>query len=163
MKVVYSWLCDYLEEKPDFDTVISNLTKIGFSVENVIKIGADCEDVVTAKVLKKEKHPNADRLSLCEVSDGKEIYKVVCGAPNVEEGQIVPFARVGARLKDITLKKAKIRGVESNGMICSAEELGLEEKSNGILVLDSNIEVGKDIKEIFHYDIIIELEIKDST
>ncbi|MEF3279859.1 MAG: phenylalanine--tRNA ligase subunit beta [Elusimicrobiota bacterium] len=159
MRVVYSWLVDYLKEKPAFDVVISNLSKIGFSIENIQNIGVSCENVVVAKVIKKEKHPNADKLSLCQVTDGKESYQVVCGAKNVAEGQVVPFAKIGAKLGKIIIKKAKIRGVESCGMICSGQELGLEEKSEGIMVLDEKIELGKDLKELFPPDYVFELEI----
>ena len=159
MKISYNWLCEYLKEKPDFNKIVENLTRIGFSVDDIVIIGADADNVVTAKVLKKEKHPNADRLSVCEVYDGSSNYTVVCGAPNVDEGQIVPFARVGARLKNVILKKARIRGVESNGMICSGAEIGIEEESDGIMVLPSNTPLGVDIKNIFPQDYIFELEI----
>jgi len=159
MKVLYSWLCEYLNNPPDFDSLISNITKIGFSVDDVKKIGVDAEGVVTAKVLKKEKHPNADKLSLCEVSDGSNAYTVVCGAKNVEAGQVVPLALAGAKLGGGVLKKAKIRGVESNGMICSAQELGLEENSEGIMVLDPKTPLGLDIKKIYNPDYVFELEI----
>ena len=159
MKLIYSWILDYLYDKPDFNTIVYNLTRIGFSVEDVVSTGADCDNVVVAKVLKKEKHPNADRLSVCEVYDGFTNYIVVCGAKNVEAGQTVAFARVGARLGKEVLKKAKIRGVESNGMICSEEEIGLSEKSDGIMVLSPDYKVGTDIKEIFKQDFVFELEI----
>ncbi|HOJ87163.1 MAG TPA: hypothetical protein PLN68_09590, partial [Elusimicrobiales bacterium] len=159
MKVLYSWLCEYLNNPPDFDSLISNLTKIGFSVDEVKKIGVDAEGVITAKVLKKEKHPNADKLSLCEVFDGSNTYTVVCGAKNVDAGQVVPLALAGAKIGGGTLKKAKIRGVESNGMICSAQELGLEENSEGIMVLDSDTPLGLDIKKIYNTDYVFELEI----
>jgi len=159
MRVLYSWLCDYLDEKLDFKTVTSNLSRIGFSIDDVKIIGADVDDVYVAEVLSVKKHPNADRLSLCEVSDGKKIYNVVCGAPNVRAEQKVPFAVVGARLGNEVLKKAKIRGVESEGMICSESELGLADKSDGIMVLDDKLELGKSIKELFPPDYSFELEI----
>jgi phenylalanyl-tRNA synthetase beta chain len=159
MKLIYSWILDYLYDKPDFNTLANNLTRIGFSVEDIVSTGADCENVVVAKVLKKEKHPNADRLSLCEVFDGSSNYTVVCGAKNVEAGQTVAFARVGARLGKDILKKAKIRGVESSGMICSKQELGLEEKSDGIMVLNSDYKLGTEVREIFKPDFVFELEI----
>ncbi len=159
MKLVYLWLCDYLPEKPPVEKIISDLKKLGFGVESVVKIGPDCEGVVTAKVLKVEKHPNADRLSICKVKTLDCEYDVVCGAKNVREGIIVPFALVGAVIKGNVLKKAKIRGVESNGMICSGAEIGLEEESDGIMVLDDSLPIGKDIREIFETDYIIDLEI----
>lgn len=159
MRVLYSWLCDYLDEKLDFKTVNSNLSRIGFSIDDIKVIGADVDDVYVAEVLSVKKHPNADKLSICEVSNGRKIYNVVCGAPNVRANQKVPFALVGARLGKEILKKAKIRGVESEGMICSEAELGLSEKSDGIMVLDDKLETGKSIKDLFPCDYSFELEI----
>lgn len=159
MKINYSWLCEYLEEKPKLDDVIYNLKKIGFGIESIERIGVNCDKVITAKILEVKKHPNADKLSLCRLTTGSIEYEVVCGAPNVKEGLVVPLALVGARLGDITIKKAKIRGIESNGMICSAEELGLEKKSDGIMVLNNNIPLGREIKDFFEEDYIIDIEI----
>lgn len=160
MKIDYLWLCEYLSEKPAIDEVVSNLKKIGFGVESVKRIGADCENVITAKVLEVKKHPNADRLSICRVTTGGDEYEVVCGASNVKEGIKVPFALVGARVKDVVIKKARIRGVESNGMICSAYELGLEEKaSSGIMILDDEIPLGRDIREFFKDNYLLDIEI----
>ncbi|MCX7905644.1 MAG: phenylalanine--tRNA ligase subunit beta [Elusimicrobiales bacterium] len=159
MKIVYSWLCEYFESKPDIDFLVTTLKKLGFGVESIQKIGPDCRGVVTAKVLEVKKHPNADRLKVCRVSTGSEEYEVVCGASNVKEGIIVPFATVGAKLKDSILKKAKIRGIESCGMICSASEIGIEDNSDGIMILDENLQLGVDINDIFSRDYIFDIEI----
>ena len=159
MKVDYLWLCDYLKHRPPIDELIYNLKKIGFGIESVKRFSVDCSNVITAKVVSVEKHPNADRLKICHLTTGKDEYDVVCGASNVEKGLVVPLALVGARVKDITIKRSKIRGVESNGMICSAEELGLEERSDGILTLDENTPLGVDIRDLFEEDYIIDIEI----
>ncbi|MGC9070839.1 MAG: phenylalanine--tRNA ligase subunit beta [Elusimicrobiales bacterium] len=159
MKIVYSWLCDYLLEKPSIDVIISELKRLGFGVESVERIGPNCNGVVTAKVVKVEKHPNADKLSICKVKTLDSDYDVVCGAKNVKEGIIVAFAPVGAVLKGIMIKKAKIRGVESNGMICSAQEIGIGEESDGIMILDDSVKIGMDIREIFDSDYVIDLDI----
>ena len=116
---------------------------------------------MTALVKECGKHPNADRLSLCTVWDGQKEYSVVCGAPNVRVGQKVAFARVGATLPDgEILKAAKIRGIESQGMICSAEELGLSEKTEGILELPADTDLGLDVRPTLDLnDALIDIEL----
>ena len=98
----------------------------------------------------KEKHPNADRLSVCKVSDGSESFQVICGAPNVERGQKVVFAPIGTLIPNgnFEIKKAKIRGVESHGMICAEDELGLSEDHSGIMVLDADSKEGTPITKV---------------
>jgi len=111
MKVLFSWLKSYLDKDISFNEFQKNITRLGFGIDSIEKTGIDVENVFTAQIIKIEKHPNADRLSLCDVSVGKDIYKVVCGAKNIYEGQKVPLALVGAKLPEGTLKKAKIRGI----------------------------------------------------
>lgn len=159
MKILYSWLSDYIDKSKDIDEIVFNLKKLGFGIENIEKYGPDCEGVITAKVIEVKKHPNADRLKLCKVTTGSEVYEVVCGANNVREDIVVPFAKVGSRLKNTFLKKAKIRGIESNGMICSAAEIGLEEKSDGIMILDGDLPLNVDVRTIFKTDYLLDLEI----
>ena len=115
--------------------------------------------MTVGRILKIEKHPNADKLSLCEVDFGSGVTRVVCGAKNIAEGQKILFARVGAKLAGGELKKAKIRGVESEGMICSAPELGLEGDSSGILVLPESSPVGADARTLFEKpDLLLDIE-----
>lgn len=149
MKVSLSWLNDFVDISGiEVFELAERLTMSGLEIEGVDKLEA-AENVVTAAVKKVEKHPNADKLSVCEVSDGENVYNVVCGADNVAEGQIIPFAKVGAVLPGgFKIKKAKLRGVESFGMICSAAELNLEEKSDGIMPLPEDTPVNKDINEV---------------
>jgi len=149
MKVTYSWLKDYIQFDETPQELADKLTEIGFEVEEMYPLYPAFSGVVAGKVESVQKHPDADKLSLCTVFDGKERHQVICGAPNVAEGQTVPFARVGAELPGgFKIKKAKIRGVESFGMICSREELGLEEKSDGIWAMQENVPPGSDLYKL---------------
>ena len=160
MKVSVNWLRHYVDiENIDIKTLGDKLSLAGLEVggkTNLLKV----TNVVTAEVLSKVKHPNADKLSLCSVSDGEKEYQVVCGAPNVEAGQKVAFAKIGAKLPEVRIKEAKIRGVESFGMLCSERELGLSTDHSGILVLSENTPLGVDINDILGLgDTILELNV----
>ncbi len=130
----------------------------GLEVAGVTPVARQCSGIVVGLVESVEAHPDADKLSLCSVSDGAGSFQVVCGAPNVRAGLKVPFAKLGAEIiestdaKPFKIKKAKIRGVESNGMLCSSEELGLEESSEGLLELHGNANVGEDIRSCLKFD-----------
>lgn len=148
MNVSINWLKEYIDlNDKSVKEIADGLTLAGLEAEGFHEIAA-LSNVVTAKVISKEKHPNADKLSVCKVTDGTEEYQVVCGAPNVAAGQIVPFAKIGAVLGDIKIKEAKLRGVESFGMICSERELGLTDEHNGIMVLPEDTPLGADINGI---------------
>ena len=161
MKIQHSWLMDFIGAPLSVEDLIVKLTRLGFNIEGIKKTGASFSGVVVGQILAIEKHPNADKLSLCGVGDGTTVMKVVCGAKNIAVGQKILFARVGAVLAEGTLKKARIRGVESEGMICSAEELGLEGYDNsGILVLPENTQLGVDAASLFAKpDCVLEVEI----
>lgn len=161
MKVLYNWLKEFVPLEIPPQEAAEVLERLGFEIASVQVFGGRLQGVVTAEVRTKDKHPNADRLSLCKVFDGRQEFSVVCGAPNVAAGQKVALARVGAMLPNgEALKAAKIRGVESQGMICSASELGLEEKSEGILVLDASIALGEDVRPLLGLDdALIEIEV----
>ncbi|MFH1726379.1 MAG: phenylalanine--tRNA ligase subunit beta [Elusimicrobiota bacterium] len=151
MKISYSWLKDFIPLEIPPEELAEHLLLIGFEVEDITRIGPDFTGVVVGEVLTVEKHPNADRLSLCEVSVGDRKFAVVCGAPNVAAGQRVPLAPVGAKLRGgLKVKKAKIRGAVSQGMICSAKELGLAEEThiNGIHVLPQDCALGADFRSV---------------
>jgi len=161
MRISLNWVNDFVDiEDLDIDEIARRLTMSGLEVEGIEK-REKAEGVVTAKVVSKEKHPNADKLSLCQVDDGTQIYQVVCGAQNVAVGQVIPFARVGAKLPGgMVIKDAKLRGIESKGMICSEEELGLADESDGIMVLPVGTSLGLDINSVVKTDdIIFELNI----
>lgn len=149
MKLSYNWLKEYINIDYPPEELAAKLTAAGIEVEEIITNIPDFSGVVVGKVLETKKHENADKLSVCQVTDGKDTYQVICGAPNVAAGQTVPFARTGAVLVgEFKIKKAKIRGVESYGMICSKEELGLEKSSAGIWSLENiDCELGTDFHE----------------
>jgi phenylalanyl-tRNA synthetase beta chain len=142
MKLPYSWLNDWIDlagvAAATPDVVADTLTRRGFYVEGIERRGGDFPGVVVARVLEAKQHPNADKLKLCRVDGGGEELRVVCGAPNVTAGMMVPLATIGARLPgDVTIRRSKIRGEESQGMLCSARELQLSEDHAGILDLST--------------------------
>jgi phenylalanyl-tRNA synthetase beta chain len=143
MRVPLRWLAEFVDV-PDAATVAAALTQGGLEVESLERIGPDLSGVRVGQVLERAQHPNADRLSVCKVDLGGEApVEIICGAPNVAAGQKVAVISPGTKLPDgKKLEKAKIRGVVSNGMICSAKELGISEESAGILVLDASSKVG---------------------
>jgi phenylalanyl-tRNA synthetase beta chain len=140
MLISYNWLKNYLDLKLSPEALTDVFNTYGLPVEEVIERKASFTNVVVAKVISVEKHPQADNLNLCSVFDGSVALQIVCGAPNVAAGQTVALARIGAVLPgDFKIKKARIRGIESNGMICSSSELGLSKESSGIMVLDPSV------------------------
>ncbi|MCO7245309.1 phenylalanine--tRNA ligase subunit beta [Halomonas sp. Mc5H-6] len=163
MKFSEQWLREWVSPQLDTQAVADQITMAGLEVDAVEPVAASFSGVVVAEVLTRESHPNADKLNVCTVDDGSgSSVQVVCGAPNVDVGQKVPFARVGGVLPDdFKIKKAKLRGVESQGMICSASELGLEEDTSaGILELPVEAPVGMDFREFIHLnDMTIEVDL----
>ena len=149
MKITYDWLKDHLETKSDENQLIERLTDIGLEVESVEASSIDLDLFLIAKIIKVEKHPDADRLKVCDVNTGNgNILKVVCGAPNAREGLITIYAPPGAVIPKNKMKLVvtKIRGIASNGMLCSESELNLSDESDGIIELDQlkfNKKVGK--------------------
>ncbi|WP_124640559.1 phenylalanine--tRNA ligase subunit beta [Amniculibacterium aquaticum] len=159
MKISNNWLKDYIQIDLKSDKIGDYLTDIGLEVEGIDKfesIKGSLEGIVVGKVLTCEKHPNADKLSLTTVNLGNDkVVNIVCGAPNVAAGQVVPVATVGTKIyaKDgsfFEIKEAKIRGEQSQGMICAEDELGLSEDHGGIMVLDENkYQVGEKFSKYF--------------
>lgn len=155
MKVSLKWLSDYIDlSDVSVEEAAEIITKAGLEVDEVIDNRKVFQNFVVGYVKEKKKHPNADKLSLCVVSDGKEDYNVVCGAPNVEAGQKVPFAKVGAIIPNggFEIKKAKIRGEVSVGMICAEDELGISDDHEGIMVLDPKLKEGTDLAKALGLD-----------
>ncbi|MBB3182688.1 phenylalanyl-tRNA synthetase beta chain [Halomonas fontilapidosi] len=155
MKFSEQWLREWVSPALSTQALADQITMAGLEVDAVEPVAAAFSDVVVAEVVGMGPHPDADKLNVCRVDDGSgETVQVVCGAPNVAAGQKVPFARVGAVLPgDFTIKQAKLRGVESRGMICSASELGLEEETSaGILVLPASAPVGEGFREFMGLD-----------
>ena len=161
MKISINWLKEYLETKSAPEEISDILTNLGLEVEKILpfeSVKGGLTGVVAGKVLKCEKHPNADRLKVTSIDLGNnETSEIVCGAPNIMEGQIVPIAKVGSKIytnggDEIKIKKSKIRGVVSNGMVCAEDEIGLGESHDGIMVLDSKIKPGTPISEVFNVE-----------
>jgi len=161
MKVSMRWLSQYVDLTGyTGEQLAERLTRSGIEVDAVEKRNKGVSGVVAGEVKTREKHPDADKLSVCTVDvGGGELLQIVCGAPNVAAGQKVPVALVGATLPGgVKIKRAKLRGVESQGMICSAKELGMNDKllpkelQEGILVLPENVEIGKDVVELLELD-----------
>ena len=163
MKVPLSWLREYVKVDLPATELAHRLTMAGVEVGEVVEMGG-WKECFVGHVLTKEPHPQADRLSLCKVSTGTEEMEVVCGAPNVAAGQNICFAKVGAVLynshsgKQEALKAAKIRGVESQGMICSALELGMSEDHEGIVVLPDDAPIGMPL-DSYLGDTVLDLEL----
>lgn len=140
MNVTYNWLKEFVDFDATPDELAELLTMLGLEVESMVKLGEGMDDVVVALVEEKGQHPNADKLSVCRVNNGKEILDVVCGAQNFKQGDTVALAQIGSVLPgDFKIKRSKIRGEESCGMLCSEKELGLAEESAGIMVLSPGI------------------------
>lgn len=167
MKLPIRWLSDYLDMTGITPEMYNHaMTMSGSKVEGIENLGDEIQNVVTGKLISVEKHPDADKLKICQVDVGTETIQIVTGADNVKAGQIVPVAKDGALLPGGTkIKKGKLRGVESNGMLCSYEEIGMTKEDfpdaeYGILILDNTLPLGKDIKEVFGLDNpIVEFEI----
>ncbi len=161
MKVSLNWLKDYVDIQMDLKDLVNLLTMAGLEVEEVSTVGEGFEKVIVAEIESIQKHPNADRLSLVKVKTGKESLSIVCGATNIREGQKVPLALLGAKLPNgMEIKRSKIRGITSEGMLCSEIELGLGEDASGIMILSSSLLVGSDLGEALGLkDVILNLSI----
>ena len=168
MKVPMSWFNDYTNVDGIAPREYAEaLTLTGSKVETVENMGKDIQNVVTGKILEITEHPDSDHMVICKVDVKDEILQIVTGAPNVKVGQIVPVAKNDSYLPGgIHIKTGKLRGVESFGMLCSHEELGLSESDlswepeYGILILPENTEVGMDIKDFFGLnEEVVEFEI----
>ncbi|HBA83441.1 MAG TPA: phenylalanine--tRNA ligase subunit beta [Verrucomicrobia bacterium] len=161
MRLPISWLKDYVEFNDTPKGLADKLTFSGTEVEAIETIGSTYEGVVVAEVLKVERHPNADKLTLCTVNPGAGQMVVVCGAPNVKAGGKYPFAQVGVTLPNgLKLKKAKIRGVESEGMLCAEDELGLSTDHAGLLELEAQWAPGTPLSEVLGPpETVLDLEI----
>lgn len=163
MKVSTNWLKEYVDVNITPEELANKMLFVGNEYEDIKKM-CSATNLVVGHVLEKTPHPDSDHLNVCKVDLKDNIYQIVCGAPNVEVNQKVIVARVGAKLPNIEIKKAVIRNIESNGMICSLEELGIESKyiseKNGIYVLDNNAKVGDDpLKYLNLDDTIISYEL----
>jgi phenylalanyl-tRNA synthetase beta chain len=168
MKVTLNWLKQYVDFNWSAEELAERLTMLGIEVEGIQKLGGELEGVVVAQVISRDKHPNADKLSLCRVNDGRTERQIVCGAHNFNAGDKVALILPGHSLpakpgqQPLTIKVGKIRGVESQGMMCSPEELGLPDQVDGILILRTDAQIGQPFAEYLGRagsDVVFDLEI----
>lgn len=153
MKFSEQWLREWVQPSLSTQELVDQITMAGLEVDSVDPVAGEFTGVVVAEITACEQHPDADKLRVCQVSDGQGSFQVVCGAPNARTGLKVPFATVGARLPgDFKIKKAKLRGVESFGMLCAQSELGLAEQSAGLMELPADAPVGDDIRRYLALD-----------
>jgi len=161
MLVPLSWLSDYVDIDRDVVSLAEGLSDAGLKVEAIHRPGADIEGVIVAEVLSIAPHLNADKLAIVEVSTGVAVRRVVCGAHNFAVGDKVALALPGARLPGgVTIGRSTIRGEISEGMLCSAGELGLGDDHSGILVLPAETEVGAEVTKVLGLDeVVLEIEV----
>ncbi len=164
MKISLNWLKDYVQLDASIDELQRAITFLGFEVEGVFRTGAPkLDQVVVGEVLVRDKHPNADKLSVCQVDIGPAggVKTIVCGAQNYKVGDRVPVALPGAVLPgDFVIKQSKIRGQLSDGMMCSAKEIGVAEDASGLLILDGRPALGTPINEVLPAgDVVFDVEI----
>jgi len=153
MKFSEQWLRDWVNPQVSRDELVARLSMAGLEVDSVTPVAGIFSGVVVGEILAAEQHPDADKLRVCQVGNGSETFQVVCGAPNARPGIRVPFAMVGAVLgEDFKIKKAKLRGVESFGMLCSAAELKISEENDGLLELPTDAPLGQDIRTYLGLD-----------
>lgn len=168
MQISYQWLKEYVDFNYTPEELAHQLTMLGFTDEGKIYLGQEISQVVTGKIVALEKHPNADKLQICQIDvGGEDNLQIVTGAQNVSLGDVVPVALVGSHLPGgVKIKKGKLRGVESYGMLCSGQELNMDKKilpanqQDGILLLPQELPLGKDIKEVLGLDdVLIDLDV----
>src|SRR5512135_1403873 len=153
MRVSVRWLSEWLGSAPDPRDLASRLTMAGLEVESLEPAAPPLPGVIVGHIVEHAKHPDADTLSVCKVSTGAETVQVVCGAPNARAGMKAPLATIGAKLPGgMEIRKAKLRGVESFGMLCSARELGLSEEASGLLELAPELQTGAPLVEALGLD-----------
>ena len=165
MKITYNWLERYIDVPYTPEELVGKLTMAGIEVEEVFTTNSIPEGVIAVEILERKPHPNADKLSICRVSTGEEVLHIVCGAPNCDAGLKTALATVGTIFVNETtgekfkIKKSKLRGVESFGMLCSSTELGINEDHSGIMEFPEDTPVGTPVSELIKSDTVYDLEI----
>jgi phenylalanyl-tRNA synthetase beta chain len=161
MKFSVNWLREFVDLPKDPEEISELLTRAGIETENIETRGAKIDKVIISQITASSRHPNADRLTVCEVDDGSGTKRqIVCGATNYKVGDKVPLALPGVKLQNGTeIRKTKLRGVESEGMLCSPIELGLGEDESGLLILSPGARIGAPIGDLFPADTILDVEI----
>jgi len=161
MKFSVNWLREFIDLPENPEEIAELLTRAGIETKKIERRGANIENVIVSQITASSRHPNADRLTVCEVDDGSGTKRqIVCGATNYKVGDKVPLALPGAKLPNGTeIRKSKLRGVESEGMLCSPIELGLGEDASGLLILSTDAKIGAPIADLFQADTILDVEI----
>ena len=160
MKFSEAWLREYVDPPISTEQLLEQLTMAGLEVDGFGPVASDFKNVVVGEILKIDSHPDAEKLVVCTVSSGEEELQVVCGAPNASSGIKVPFALVGAKLGNDKIKKAKLRGVQSFGMLCSERELGISENHEGLMELPADAPLGENVRDYLKLDdSIIDLDL----
>ncbi len=161
MKFSVNWLREFVDLPNKIDKLAELLTLGGVEIEAIERRGVNIDKIIVAQITASSQHPNADRLTVCEVNDGSGTKRqIVCGATNYKVGDKVPLALPGAKLPNgLEIKKNTLRGVESEGMLCSAKELGFGEDAAGLLILSPDAKVGASIVDLFPSDTILDVEI----
>src|SRR6187399_1971586 len=161
MKFSVNWLREFVDLPKNPEDIAELLTRAGVETENIETRGAKIDKVIVSQITASSRHPNADRLTVCEVDDGSGTKRQIdCGATNYKVGDKVPLALPGAKLPNGSeIRKSKLRGVESEGMLCSPIELGLGEDASGLLILSPDARVGAPIADLFPEDTILDVEI----
>jgi phenylalanyl-tRNA synthetase beta chain len=160
MKISTRWLSDYIDLPNDTEKLVDALTMAGIEVESVDEIGSRIKNVVTVQVEQVRPHPNADRLKVCDVTDGQNTYTVVCGAPNVRVGMVTALAIAGAELPAGQVRKVNIKGIKSAGMLVSRRELGISEDHSGIFEVPDSIGIGRELTEALNlHDTVLDISV----
>jgi len=165
MKISINWIKDFVNlDGVDIDSLIDRLTISTAEVEKTYRFGDNVKGVITAKIASVENHPSSKKLHLLKVDTGRELLDIVCGAPNVETGMIVPLAVIGSVVGEMNIEKAQIGGFDSHGMCCSGKELGFTDDNSGLFAFESDTPIGVDVKTILPIDdIIFEIDNKSLT
>lgn len=159
MKILKNWLKDYIDLKESNKEIAQILTMLGHEVEAVVEQGREDNKIIVSKIIAINPHPNADRLQIAVVTDGNKEYQIVCGDKNIKVGQIAPLALPGAALGGHKIEKAKLRGIESEGMLCAAEEIGIESSHKGVMSLGKKFELGSPFTVGVQEDVVFNMEI----
>ncbi len=163
MNISQNWLSEYVDVDCPLDELCKKITMAGIEVESLTAAGSVPDGVVTGKILCREKHPDSDHMSVCRVDIGTEQLQIVCGAPNCDAGKTVPVATIGTVFKtpegDFKIKKSKLRGIESYGMMCSGKEIGVSEDNSGLMIFPDDTPAGVSVGKLCGNDVCIEVEV----
>jgi phenylalanyl-tRNA synthetase beta chain len=162
MKLTLKWLNEYVPLNGlTAEQIADGLTMLGLEVDAVVNMSSGLAGIKIARIAAVRKHPDADRLTLCDVDTGTEVVQVVCGAPNAREGLVTAFVPPGVQLPGgLMIKQARVRGQESHGMLCSGKELGINEDHGGILEIDGEVRIGSElVEELGLDDTMVEIDL----